>query len=116
MERALKDKLVNGRFEGTSPERSRIMSAVKGRNNRTTELRFRLALVRAEIHGWTVRPKGALGNPDFWFEERQVAIFIDGCFWHGCRPCGRQSKSNIEFWATKIERIRNRDRLCHRRL
>jgi DNA mismatch endonuclease Vsr len=83
VERELRNKLRNGQFEGTSLERSRIMGAIKGRNNRTTELRLRLALVRAHVRGWTLRPKAVFGNPDFWFEDKKVAVFVDGCFWHG---------------------------------
>jgi DNA mismatch endonuclease (patch repair protein) len=100
VERDLRAKLPNGRFEGTSPQRSDTMRAIKGRNNRTTERRLRLALVHA----------GTQGNPDFWFPERRLAVFVDGCFWHGCQVCGRAPKSHTEFWTAKIERNRAKDR------
>jgi len=109
MERDLRAKLPNGRFQGTSPQRSATMRAIKGRDNRTTERRLRLALVRAGISGWAVCPKHVPGNPDFWFEQQQLAVFVDGCFWHGCPSCGRSPKSNTEFWTAKIERNRAKD-------
>jgi DNA mismatch endonuclease (patch repair protein) len=116
LERSLRKTLINGRFEGTTSQRSRIMRAIKGKNNRSTELRFRLALVRAGVRGWTVRPKNILGNPDFWFQRRAVAIFVDGCFWHGCRKCGRKPKSNVRFWLAKFAQNRKKDRDINRRL
>ena len=109
MERELKEKLPGGRFVGTTPERSRAMRAIKGSNNRTTELRFRLALVRSGVRDWKVRPKGVSGNPDFWFERQRVAVFVDGCFWHGCPDCHRVPKSNIDFWVAKIARNKQKD-------
>ena len=85
------------------------MRAIKGRNNRTTELKCRLALVRAGISGWTVRPSEVVGNPDFLFPKYRLAVFVDGCFWHGCPVCHRIPKTNSEFWRTKIIRNRAKD-------
>lgn len=116
MERDLRAKLPNGCFAGTSPQRSNTMRAIKGRNNRTTERRFRLALVRARIKGWMVCPERTQGNPDFWFPEQRLAVFVDGCFWHGCPVCGRAPKSHTEFWTAKIERNRAKDRRTTQKL
>ena len=52
MEKALRKKLRNGRFENVSPVRTNAMRAVKGKGNKTTEIRFRLMLVRAGLRGW----------------------------------------------------------------
>jgi DNA mismatch endonuclease Vsr len=109
MERELRNKLRNGRFAGTPPQRSRTMRAIKGQNNRTTELRLRLALARSRIKGWTLRPKTILGNPDFWFAEERVAVFVDGCFWHGCPACNHAPKVNSAYWRAKFERNAARD-------
>jgi DNA mismatch endonuclease (patch repair protein) len=92
------------------------MRAVRGRNNRTTEIRFRLALVRYGIRGWTVTPKGVPGNPDFWFEDARVAVFVDGCFWHGCPVCYRAPKSNVAFWIAKVERNKKKDQTITKNL
>lgn len=116
MERELRAKLPNGQFQGLSAQRSRIMRAVKGRNNRTTEVKFRLALVRSRIRGWSIRPTAVPGNPDFWFHREQVAVFVDGCFWHGCPRCFRLPRSNARFWSAKITRNRNKDRSMTRKL
>src|SRR3712207_4254253 len=102
MEKLLRSKLTNGEFSNQSPARSKMMGAVKGRGNRSTEVRLRLALVRSKIKGWKVHPKGLVGKPDFYFPTNKLVIFVDGCFWHGCLECGHIPKSNKPFWETKI--------------
>lgn len=109
MERLLKKTLKGGKFHNVPPEHSKRMSAIKGRGNRTTERRLRLALVRAGISGWQVNPKGIVGNPDFYFPDKKLALFVDGCFWHGCSRCGHVPKKNNSYWATKILRNQQRD-------
>ncbi len=46
---------------------------------------------------------------DFVFRSARVAVFVDGCFWHGCRTHFRPPITNAEWWAKKIERNRDRD-------
>lgn len=92
------------------------MAAVRGRNNRTTERRLRYALVRAGVSGWKLHPPDLQGRPDFYFPENSVAVFVDGCFWHGCPRCGHYPKHNQEFWRTKIARNKTRDRETTARL
>lgn len=48
---------------------------------------------------------------DVAFTRARVAVFLDGCFWHACPLHGQAPKSNAEFWATKLEANRARDRL-----
>lgn len=50
------------------------------------------------------------------FARAQVAVFVDGCFWHGCPLHATWPKSNAEFWRNKIERNRTRDRETDARL
>lgn len=109
MERALREKLINGGFGKVSETHSRRMGAIRGRGNRTTEGRFRAMLVRAGIRGWTVQTKGLKGRPDLYFPGRKVAVFLDGCFWHGCPQCGHVPSVNRPFWKAKIERNQRRD-------
>ena len=116
METALRRHLPSGQFVNVSPARSKAMGAVRGRGNRTTEVRLRSALVRAGVRGWKVRPRGVPGNPDFTFPRKKVAVFVDGCFWHGCTVCGHFPKSNSSFWKAKILRNRQRDRQTNKRL
>ena len=86
------------------------MGKVRGRGNRSTEGRLRFALVRAGIDGWRLHAKDIAGRPDFYFTEERLAVFVDGCFWHGCRKCGHVPKTNSAFWKKKLERNRMRDR------
>jgi DNA mismatch endonuclease, patch repair protein len=50
------------------------------------------------------------GRPDFAFVSARVAVFVDGCFWHGCPSCAKRPASNTAYWGPKIERNRDRDR------
>ena len=116
MERALRNHLPGGRFSRVTPQHSALMKAVRGTRNKTTELRFRAVLMRGGIRGWRVRPPGLPGNPDFFFSQLNLAVFIDGCFWHGCVRCGHVPRKNSAFWRAKLERNRQRDRLSECRL
>ena len=98
------------RSYAVSPARSANMRAVGSAKNRSTEVRFRLRLVRNRIVGWIVRPKGIPGNPDFYFPDLRIALFLDGCFWHSCPKCGHLPKTNKAFWKTKFQLNRARDR------
>lgn len=109
MERILRSTLKKGRFTDVDAVRSRIMSSIRSKSNRSTELALRLALVRAEISGWKLH-QPLPGRPDFFFPRRQLALFVDGCFWHGCRNCGHIPKTRSKFWSTKINRNKQRDR------
>ena len=110
MERKLRKKLKGGKFHNVSLERSKTMQAIKGRGNKSTELACRMALVRAGISGWGLHPPDIEGNPDIYFESKKVAVFLDGCFWHGCPKCGHIPKTNSAFWEAKIKRNKQRDR------
>lgn len=101
--------LPTGQFEGLTPSRSKIMKAIKGNGNKSTETRLRFALVRAGISGWILNAKYIFGTPDFYFPQVHLAVFVDGCFWHGCRVCGHVPKANRPYWAAKIKRNRARD-------
>lgn len=110
MERVLRNKLVDGSFGEVPEAHSRRMGAIKGRGNKTTEAKFRAMLVRAGIRGWTMQANQLKGNPDFYFPENKVAVFLNGCFWHGCSRCGHVPGKNRAFWKAKIERNQQRDR------
>lgn len=53
---------------------------------------------------------------DIAFTRAKVAVFIDGCFWHGCQLHGSVPKSNRTWWRAKLEANRARDRDTDRRL
>ena len=110
MEKILRTTLPGGRFRKVPVKRSRIMRAIPSGGNRSTEVRFRLGMVRRGIRGWKLRPEGLVGNPDFYFPGIRLAVFVDGCFWHGCPLCGHIPKKNTSFWETKIHLNKLRDR------
>src|SRR6266478_771289 len=116
MERLLRKKLLGGAFLNVSESRSKAMAAIKSRGNLTTERRFRSALVRAGIRGWTIQPRGLVGSPDFCFPAEKLIVFVDGRFWHGCPRCGHIPKTNSSFWRAKIRRNIERDRKNGRKL
>ncbi|TAL92106.1 MAG: DNA mismatch endonuclease Vsr [Paraburkholderia sp.] len=104
------------RFVGqTTPERSRIMSAVRSRRNRSTELRLESILRAHRLFGWR-RHLPLSGCPDFTFRVQRLVIFVDGCFWHGCPICYRSPRTNQDFWARKVSINRARDRQVNARL
>ncbi|MGA1871864.1 MAG: very short patch repair endonuclease [bacterium] len=109
MERLLKEKLPGGKFCDVKPNHRRIMKSVRGKGNKTTEGRFRAALISAGISGWKLNIRTIEGSPDFFFEKEKIAIFLDGCFWHGCELCGHIPKKNRSFWEAKITRNKERD-------
>jgi DNA mismatch endonuclease, patch repair protein len=89
-------------------QRSEIMSRVRSSGNLATELRL-LAIFRAfKLHGWR-RKIGMFGNPDFVFRSVRLAVFVDGCFWHGCEVHRNIPKTNAAFWTDKIARNKRRD-------
>jgi DNA mismatch endonuclease (patch repair protein) len=117
MEKALRACLAGGKFNGISEQRSEAMRSVRSKANKTTEARLRFAMVQAGIVGWKIMPSSLLGNPDFIFSEIKLAIFTDGCFWHGCPVCHHSKiKSHSRFWTEKINRNRTRDRKVTRKL
>lgn len=99
-----------------SPEqRSYAMSRVRSRGNKTTELRLQRLLGEAGLTGWKLHASVA-GKPDFVFELEKVAVFVDGCFWHGCPRCYRRPATNTSYWTEKVARNRRRDRRVTRQL
>ena len=90
-------------------QRSYAMSRIRSRGNLSTELALIAAMRKAAISGWR-RNSSLCGSPDFVFPSARVAVFVDGCYWHGCLKCRLIPKSNAEYWSAKIERNRRRDK------
>ena len=61
------------------------------------------------ITGWQ-RGAPLPGKPDFVFRAQKIAVFVDGCFWHGCPRHGRTPKTRVAFWTAKLARNAQRDR------
>jgi DNA mismatch endonuclease (patch repair protein) len=99
----------------TKAKRSAVMSRIRGKGNQDTELRL-IQIFRANgITGWRRRSKLA-GKPDFVFRTQHLAVFVDGCFWHGCPIHATWPKQNAKFWCEKIAKNKARDRLVSRTL
>lgn len=124
----------------STKKRSDVMSRIRGAGNKGTELRLMQIFQANGITGWrrqqfirfNVQPstsspeRSKLGvgrskfsrgvRPDFIFPLLHVAVFVDGCFWHGCPKHATQPKTNAKFWREKIAGNRARDRRVNRAL
>jgi DNA mismatch endonuclease, patch repair protein len=99
----------------TTKQRSVRMSAIRGRNNKTTELVLAAVFRRNKINGWR-RRYPVYGRPDFVFPKLKLAVFVDGCFWHSCPKHSHIPGSNRAFWREKFSRNKSRDQLVTRTL
>lgn len=109
-------------------KRSHVMAGIRGRGNRSTELAMARLLRAAGIVGWRrhllLRPKvcaedvaASVGKnsvriatrPDFAFRSSKLALFIDGCFWHGCALHSTAPVQNAKFWSAKLSANMLRD-------
>jgi len=105
----LRRKARKQRKKGRGLTRSQIMSRVRSGGNKSTEVRLIELLKRHEVTGWR-RRYPLLGNPDFVFPSVRLAVFVDGCFWHGHPRLCRLPATNKHYWIPKIQRNRQRDR------
>lgn len=99
----------------TKTKRSEVMSRIRGRGNRDTELALVSLFRRNCITGWRRHPD-LFGTPDFVFRKQGLAIFVDGCFWHGCPKHSSLPANNRAFWKQKLFSNKARDRLVSRTL
>jgi DNA mismatch endonuclease (patch repair protein) len=89
-------------------KRSEIMRKVKSSKNKSTEIQLIKYFKKNKIKGWRRNYK-IFGKPDFVIPNKRIAIFVDGCFWHG-HDCRNTSPSqNKEYWNRKILRNKKRD-------
>ena len=142
----------------TKAKRSEVMSRIRGRGNKDTELALAKLLRTYKISGWrrhvklratvesrwlrverkrtSPRPSPRRGEgaarasvsspvtrhlsltvrPDFIFLKSRTAVFVDGCFWHGCPKHATKPKNNRAFWHRKLSANKTRDRLVTRAL
>lgn len=93
--------------------RSELMARVRSHGNKNTELRLIQVFRDAGITGWR-RGSKLVGKPDFVFQKLKAAVFVDGCFWHGCPEHGSSPKTRASFWLAKITGNKARDRRVNR--
>lgn len=94
-----------------------VRAAMRGNRRRDSvaELRLRSALHASGLRFRVDYPIRVPGwrpiRPDLVFTRARLAVFVDGCFWHGCPEHGTAPRSNPEYWAAKIELNQTRDAL-----
>jgi DNA mismatch endonuclease, patch repair protein len=117
----------------TKAKRSEVMSRIRGRGNKDTELALVKLLRAHKIAGWRrhvqvriaergTRNSGAHGvtcptfrvRPDYVFKQARLALFVDGCFWHGCPKHATKPKNNRAFWRRKLSSNKKRDQIVNR--
>ena len=97
----------------TPAQRKYCMSRIRGKDTKP-EIVLRKLLWAA---GYRYRLKNRLpGRPDIIFPGSKLAIFIDGCFWHGCPKHAVMPKTNRAFWRRKLYRNMERDREVNQQL
>lgn len=89
---------------------SENMSRIKGKDTKP-ELLLRKALYQAGVRGYRKNYKKLPGKPDIVFLRKRIALFVQGCFWHGCETCGRRTPThNSAYWMNKIDKNIARDK------
>ena len=122
-------------------KRSEVMARIRSRGNKNTELVLARLLRAHGITGWrrqitlfarrsrreedhasirkSVRassPRLLRANVDFVFQRARLAVFVDGCFWHGCPKHATKPKGNALFWRRKFAANKKRDELVNQSL
>ena len=88
------------------------MSAIQSKNTKP-ELRLRKALWAKVLR---FRVQYGKEKIDIAFPSKKIAVFVDGCFWHGCPIHSHLPKSNEEYWVPKLKKNIERDKAKNERL
>lgn len=96
------------------PTSDAVVAVMKGNRSRDTrpEVRLRSALHRRGLRfrkDYAVRLPDRNVKVDVAFTRDRVAVFVDGCFWHGCPEHGHRPRKNTHYWGPKLDRNRARD-------
>jgi len=89
-------------------KRSEIMSAVRSKDSKI-EVDFRKAIWKAGFR-YRKNPTKYFGKPDIVLPKHKTVIFIDSCFWHGCKKHCRIPSARKKYWVSKIARNAARDK------
>ena len=121
----------------TRTKRSDVMSRIRAKGNKGTEMVLMRLFRKNKISGWrrhvvikfdsdkTKHLRGPKGESfswkpyalvDFVFLQERVAVFVDGCFWHGCPKHANRPANNRIFWKNKLERNEARDQWVNKML
>jgi DNA mismatch endonuclease, patch repair protein len=100
-----------------APSTPAVRAAMRGNQRRDTrpELALRSALHARGLRyrvDFPIRPATGIRpiRPDIVFTRAKIAVFVDGCFWHGCPDHGTKPTRNTDYWTAKLERNIERDR------
>jgi DNA mismatch endonuclease (patch repair protein) len=96
-------------------KRSEVMSLIRARGNKETEMLLASILRKNMISGWR-RHLPLMGRPDFTFRKNRLVVFVDGCFWHCCPSHSNIPANNHAFWKKKLTGNVERDKLVSRTL
>lgn len=89
-------------------KRSEIMSKIRSKDSKI-EVEFRKALWKKGFR-YRKNPTKYFGKPDLVLPKYKTVIFIDSCFWHGCKKHGTIPATRKKFWTEKIKKNRQRDK------
>ncbi|MDO8593235.1 MAG: very short patch repair endonuclease [bacterium] len=92
----------------STDKRSEIMSEIRGKNSKI-EIEFRKRLWQAGFR-YSKNSTKYFGKPDLVLPKYKAVIFIDSCFWHGCKKHGSMPQTRKKFWKNKIARNKERDK------
>lgn len=84
-------------------KRSEIMGVIRSKGNKSTELKLIEIFKKNGIIGWRRNYK-VKGHPDFIFPRKKIAIFVDGCFWHGHDCRNTRPAESAEYWNKKRQK------------
>src|ERR1700730_19298977 len=106
------------RLSGASSDAARNVMRANHKRDTGPELRLRRHLHRLGLRYQLGRRIGTSPSvvPDLVFLSARVAVFVDGCFWHGCPIDGVQPQTNADYWLAKIALNKRRDRVVDRGL
>ena len=93
-------------------KRSEIMSKVKSKDSKI-EVGFRRAIWKAGFR-YSKNSTKYFGKPDLVLKKYKTVIFVDSCFWHGCKRHCRLPATRKKYWTEKIERNKQRDKEVNR--
>ncbi|MEL7584142.1 DNA mismatch endonuclease vsr [Mycobacteroides abscessus subsp. abscessus] len=101
-----------------SSEHARRTMRANRRRDTGPEMRIRRALHQKGLRYFVDRApiRGLRRRADLVFSKARIAVFIDGCFWHGCPLHFVEPKTNVDYWKAKIDRNVIRDRETDSRL
>jgi DNA mismatch endonuclease (patch repair protein) len=97
-------------------KRSEIMSRIRAENTAPEAALHALLRRWLPSDEWEPHPRDIAGRPDAYLRFQRIAIFVDGCFFHGCPQHFRPPETNADYWLPKIKRNRKRDREVNRTL